>query len=356
MRIVSIVGARPQYIKLAPLHRQFERLNVEHLVINTGQHYDFNLSGVFFGQLDLPKPKYDLGVGSGSASEMVARILESSARALRKLRPDVVVVYGDTNSTLGGALAAVQLHVPLAHVEAGLRCFDLSVAEELNRVVTDRVSTYLFCPTPHSRENLRREGIRRRVCLSGDILYDVARLAKPTATETKAVLKQYDLTPEQYLFLTCHRAETVDDEHELSGFVKMISTIREPVIFPVHPRTKKNLKHFGLNSRLTRRKNLRMVDPCSYRESLALIGSARMVLTDSGGVQREAYYLKVPTLLLREVTEWVEILKSGGSMIVGMSRGKLRYGLTRKRFRFDNRTACRTGASARIASMLSRLS
>jgi UDP-GlcNAc3NAcA epimerase len=275
---------------------------------------------------------------------------------LRKLMPDLVAVYGDTNSTLGGALAAAQEHLPLAHIEAGLRCFDLSVAEELNRVVTDHISAHLFCPTPHSRENLRKEGITKQVHLSGDILYDVVKIAKSTTAETKAILQQYDLSPGQYLFLTCHRAETVDDKRTLSRLVMMISSIREPVIFPIHPRTKKNFRRFGLYSKLTGIRNLRLVDPCSYRESLALIGSARMVVTDSGGVQREAYYLKVPTLLLRDVTEWVEILKSGGSMIVGMDSEKLRYGLSRKRFRFENRSICKLGAAARIASMLSQLS
>jgi len=353
MRIVSIVGARPQYIKLTPLHAELARRNVEHLVINTGQHYDFELAGVFFHELSLPKPKINLSVGSASTSEMVARILERSAKALRKLSPDIVVVYGDTNTTLGGALAAVQLNIPLAHVESGLRCFDLTVPEELNRVITDRISTIHFCPTPQSVVNLQKEGVRKKVYLTGDLLYDVQKACMPDQSQILRILNRFDVAEHKFLLMTVHRADTVDDRKKLTKLVSMISAIKEPIVFPLHPRTRKRLTEFKLSEKLTRRANIKIVKPCGYSDTLGLIKTSRMVLTDSGGIQREAYRLKVPTLLLREVTEWIEILQSGGSMLVGFNRRRLAQGLAKRKFNFSNRVICRAGASRRIAEHLS---
>lgn len=352
MRIVSVVGARPQYIKLAPLHRELTDHKLEHLVINTGQHYDHNLSAVFFGELALPKPAVDLKVGSAAAAVMVARILELSARALRRLAPDLVVVYGDTNSTLGGALAAVQLGIPIAHVEAGLRCFDLAVPEEVNRVLTDHVSAMHFCPTTQSKRNLASEGIKQRVHLTGDILYDVLNSAMPSRSEIGKYLQDLGLEPQSYLLLTCHRAGTVDNRESLARLVKLLERVKESVIFPLHPHTKKRLAQYGLMRQLRSNANVRIIPPCGYRESLALIASARRVLTDSGGVQREAYRLKVPSLIIRDVTEWVEILKARGGMLVGFDASKWAEGLNRRRFSFRDRAVCRAGAASRMAQLL----
>jgi UDP-N-acetylglucosamine 2-epimerase len=356
MRIVSIVGARPQYIKLAPLHQSLIARHIDHQVINTGQHYDYRMAGVFFKELSLPKPRYDLEVGSGSASEMVARVIERAAAKLRALAPELVVVYGDTNSTLGAALAAAQLNLPLAHVEAGLRCFDMRVPEELNRVIADRISRYLFCPTPQSVANLKAEGLVRGVFTTGDLLYDVLRQSLPPRHRRLQLLQQQELDDRQFLFLTLHRSDSVDNKDKLSRLVAMICSLKETTLFPIHPRTRKRLLEFGLWKTLNGNRHLKIIEPLGYPETLALLASCLMALTDSGGIQREAYYLKVPTLLLRDVTEWVEIQRSGGSYIVGLDQQKLHTGLTRHRFDFSNRSICRSGAAERIATRLARLS
>jgi UDP-GlcNAc3NAcA epimerase len=348
-RIVTIVGARPQYIKLAPLHRELAVLRLDHQIINTGQHYDRNMAGVFFSELRLPRPAANLGVGSGSAGEMTSRIIAGCAKALKKLAPDVVVVVGDTNSTLGGALAAVQLNLPVAHVEAGLRCFDLSVPEELNRVVTDRIASLWFCPTPESVANLKREGITRNVFLSGDLLYDVVASERPDRRAVDHFLREQELTREEYLLATVHRADSVDRRENLRAVVRLLKSTKETILFPLHPRTRRRLEEFGLFSILHKARHVKLVEPLNYRDSLAAICGSRMVLTDSGGLQREAYFLKVPTLLLRDVTEWVEINRSGGSKIVGVDRSKFVRGLSGSGFHFSNRSLCRIGAARRIA-------
>jgi len=351
-RIVTIVGARPQYIKLAPLQRALAPLGLDHRVINTGQHYDYQMAGVFFRELKLPKPAANLAVGSADAAEMTARILERCAVQLRRLSPDLVVVIGDTNSTLGGALAAAQLHLPLAHIEAGLRCFDLGTPEELNRLVTDHVAQHRYCPTPQAVANLKAEGITTGVSLTGDLLYDVLTDTLPGAHETGAILKSMSLTPDSYYVATLHRADSVDDCVNLTTLVEMLCALPAPTIFPVHPRTRERLRSFKLLGRLRNSKSVRLVEPVGYRQMLALIGGCRILLTDSGGLQREAYFLRRPTALLRNVTEWVEIVRSGGSVIVGFDPARLRQALTKHRFSFSDRTFCRAGAAARIARKL----
>lgn len=348
-RIATIVGARPQYIKLAPLHRELSALKLDHQIINTGQHYDRNMAGVFFRELNLPKPAVDLGVGSGNTGEMTARVIAGCAKALERLAPDLVIVIGDTNSTLGGALAAVQLRLPLAHIEAGLRCFDLSVPEELNRVVTDRIADFCFCPTPAAVANLKREGITRRVYLSGDMLYDVLAAARPDKLFVDSFLREQALRKGEYLLATIHRADSVDRKEHLQALVRLLLSTKEPVLFPLHPRTKRRLDEFGLMAALAKSKQIKLVEPLSYLDSLAAIMGSRMVLTDSGGLQREAFFLKVPTLLLREVTEWVEINRCGGSRIVGFDRTKFAHGLSGQGFKFTSRGLCKAGAAGRIA-------
>jgi UDP-N-acetylglucosamine 2-epimerase len=351
-RIVTIVGARPQYIKLASLHRELSQLAIDHRVINTGQHYDDSMAGVFFKELQLPLPIVNLGVGSGDAGTMTARILDGCTGALKKLSPNLVVVIGDTNSTLGGALAAAQLRLPLAHIEAGLRCFDMTVPEELNRVVTDHVANFRFCPTPQSLQNLRSEGINRGAYLTGDILYDIISLAKPDRQRRADFLRKYQLKQGEFFLVTIHRADSVDKKENLATLVRMLHSLHQDILFPLHPRTRKRLIDFGLFRSFKNSRHIRIIDPLGYRDSLAAVMTSRMVLTDSGGLQREAYFLKIPTLLLRDVTEWVEINRNGGSKIVGFDIDKLSRGVKGKGFRFDNRSICRIGASRRIAERL----
>lgn len=351
-RIVTIAGARPQFIKLSPLHRELSARNIDHCIINTGQHYDYSMAGVFFKELHLPKPAANLAVGPGFASEMTARIIEGCAKALRRLAPDTVAVIGDTNSTLGGALAAVQLGLPLAHIEAGLRCFDLLVPEEVNRVVTDRIANLLLCPTAQSVKNLKAEGIRKGVFNTGDLLYDVLADAKPDKKYAAEFLQRHKLVKGEFLLATIHRADSVDVEENLKVLTKMLVSLKTKAILPLHPRTRKRLVEFGLMKAVKKSKNLIIVEPFGYRDTLAALMSCRMVLTDSGGLQREAYYLKTPTLLLRPVTEWVEINRAGGSKIVGFDLTKLARGLASTDFRFSDRGFCRAGAARRIADRL----
>lgn len=352
LRIVTIAGARPQFIKLSPLHRELEALKIDHRIINTGQHYDFSMAGVFFKELRLPRPAANLAVGSGSAGAMTARIIEGTAAALKKLAPDLVAVIGDTNSTLGGAIAAAQLKLPVAHIEAGLRCFDLQVPEELNRVVTDRIADLLLCPTVQSVKNLKSEGITCGVYSTGDLLYDVLAAARPDKAEVKEFLLRNDLTDGEFLLATLHRADSVDVKENLSVLTKMLLSVKMPTLFPLHPRTRKRLSEFGFLEGLQKSRFVRLVEPLGYSDTLAAVSACRMVLTDSGGLQREAYFLKTPTLLLRTVTEWVEINRSGGSKIVGFDRAKFARGLEGTDFRFADRSFCRTGASRRIARRL----
>ncbi len=351
-RIVTIAGARPQFIKLSPLHRELSARKIDHCIINTGQHYDYSMAGVFFKELHLPKPAANLAVGSGTASEMTAKIIEGTSKALKRLAPDAVVVIGDTNSTLGGAIAAAQLGLPLAHIEAGLRCFDLTVPEELNRVVTDRIANLLLCPTAQSVKNLKAEGVSKNVYNTGDLLYDVLVEAKPDKKYVDGFLRQHSLSKGEFLLATIHRADSVDVRENLTVLTKMLASLKTTTILPLHPRTRKRLVEFGLMEAVKRAKKLIVVEPLGYRDTLAALMSCRMVLTDSGGLQREAYFLKTPTLLLRSVTEWVEINRAGGSKIVGFDRAKLARGLASTNFRFGDRSFCRIGASKRIADRL----
>ncbi len=352
MPVVSIVGARPQYIKLAPLHSELKKLKVRHSVINTGQHYDHSLAGQFFADLQLPKPAVNLEVGSAEAGVMTAKILAGCTQALSSLKPKLVVVYGDTNSTLGGALAAAQLRIPMVHVEAGLRCHDMSVPEELNRVLTDTLSDYLMAPTDQSVENLRREGARGRIWKTGDLLYDVLKASLPTRKRQLEIIREFGFEPEKYLLITIHRADSVDNRESLTRLVSMLEKIKEPAIFPLHPRTEKRLRQFRLSGRLRKIKNLLLSEPLGYRQILSLTANARLVATDSGGLQREAYFLRKPCLLLRGVTEWLEIVRSRGSAIVGFDERRFTNGLYQRTFNFSNRSICRTGAARRIAEKI----
>jgi UDP-GlcNAc3NAcA epimerase len=314
MKIVTVVGARPQFIKAAPLSQELRREHHE-VLLHTGQHYDDSMSGLFFRELGIPEPDYNLGVGSGSHGRQTGAMLESIEAVLEREQPDWMVVYGDTNSTLAGALAAAKLHVPVAHIEAGVRSYNRRMPEEVNRVLTDHVARLLFCPTPGSVVNLRREGITEGVHHVGDVMYDALRMFLPRALQRASVLEQMGYEPGSYALLTVHRAENVDSDARLTRLMDAMRQIELPIIFPVHPRTQKRLEALGLIDRLGPR--IRLLPPVGYLDMLLLQSQALAVLTDSGGVQREANYLSVPSVILRAETEWPELVEAGASHLAG---------------------------------------
>ena len=313
MRIASVVGARPQFIKAAPVSREIRRHN-EELLIHTGQHYDDLMSDVFFRVLDLPEPDYNLEVGSGTHARQTGEMLMRLEEVLVDEKPDAVLVYGDTNSTLSGALAAAKLHLPVCHVEAGLRSFNRRMPEELNRVVADHLSTLLFCPTETSVENLKKEGIEKGVHLVGDVMYDVA-LASAQEARKRDILHRLGLAPKGYVLATVHRPASVDDRAPLASILRAFGECGEPVVFPAHPRTRGRMREFGLDADVA--SNVRIIDPVDYFDFLALLIGSRKVATDSGGVQKEAYFFGVPCVTLRDETEWIETVEDGWNAVVG---------------------------------------
>jgi UDP-N-acetylglucosamine 2-epimerase len=320
-RLVCVLGARPNFIKAAPFFEALKayRRRLRCVMVHTGQHYDVRLSEVFFKELQLPSPDVHLGIGSGTQGAQTGRMLEALEPVLQKARPDGVVVFGDVNSTLAGALAAAKLHLPLVHVEAGLRSFNRRMPEEINRVVVDHVSAVLFCPTQTAVRNLQAEGIRRGVHLVGDPMVDALRLYG-RLTRPQRVLQQLQLTPQGYALATIHRAENTDDPKRLQALFAGLAASRLPVVIPLHPRTRARL---AVGRRLPKAPSLRFIEPVSYLEMLALEQHARLILTDSGGVQKEAYCFGVPCVTLREETEWVETVQAGGNRLVGANTGKI---------------------------------
>ncbi|MDI6857855.1 MAG: UDP-N-acetylglucosamine 2-epimerase (non-hydrolyzing) [Dehalococcoidia bacterium] len=311
MKIVSVVGARPQFIKAAALSRVLSARHQE-VLVHTGQHYDPLLSDVFFSELDLPPPDYHLGVGSATHGKQTAQILERLERVLLKERPQRVLVYGDTNSTLAGALAAAKLNIPLAHVEAGLRSGDRTMPEELNRILADHCADLLFCPTQTAVDNLAREGITAGVHLVGDVMYD-ALLAQLERLDPRAKLERLALTPRGYVLVTVHRAANTDDPRRLRAILDALGALALPAVFPAHPRVLKAMAA----ARLSPPPNVRVIDPVGYGDMLALEKEAHRVLTDSGGMQKEAFLLGVPCVTLRDETEWPETVACGWNTLAG---------------------------------------
>jgi UDP-N-acetylglucosamine 2-epimerase len=312
MRLLTVVGARPQFIKAAAFSRIARQRHTE-ILVHTGQHYDPQMSEVFFDELALPRPDHHLGVGSGSHGAQTAQMLERLETVMQREAPDRVVIYGDTNSTLAGALAAAKLGVPVAHVEAGLRSFVRDMPEEINRVVADRLSAYLFAPTQTAVDNLAREGITAGVTLTGDIMYDALLQHSATAAERSMALRDLCLQPGGYALATVHRAANTDDPERLAAIIDALMLLHEPVILPLHPRTHAAL----MGTDIEVEPPVRVIEPVGYLDMLALEGNARMVLTDSGGVQKEAYLLGVPCVTLRDETEWVETLVDGWNVLAG---------------------------------------
>ncbi len=318
MKVASIVGARPQFIKAAPLDRELRTLH-DHLLIHTGQHYDYAMSAVFFEELRIPEPDYNLGVGSASHGRQTGEMLIRIEETLSQEKPDCVLVYGDTNSTLAGALAAAKLHLPLAHVEAGLRSFNRRMPEEINRVLTDHVADLLFCPTETARHNLAREGITEGVFNLGDVMYDAVLHSSDIVDRKSRILSSLYLQPGSYLLVTIHRPGNTDDPQRLSNILAALGELKEKIIFPAHPRTSQAIAQMGHQLPST----VKLLEPVSYLEMLDLERNARLILTDSGGVQKEAYFFGVPCVTLREETEWVETTDAGWNLLVGASKPRI---------------------------------
>lgn len=320
MKVVSIVGARPQFIKASPISRLLRQQHTE-ILVHTGQHYDENMSDVFFEELEIPTPEYHLGVGSASHGAQTGAMLIGIEEVLVKEKPDWVLVYGDTNSTLAGALAASKLHFKVAHVEAGLRSFNHEMPEEINRIVADHLSTLLFCPSQTAVNNLANEGITQGVHLVGDVMAEALAFAANKAKTHSDILSQLSLSEGKYLLATVHRAENTDDPIRLRNIIEAFNTIQEPIVFPVHPRTQKEINklHYSLDDHVL------MLEPLGYLDMVRLEASARVILTDSGGIQKEAYWLGVPCVTLRNETEWVETVETDWNKLTGANSNKIVY-------------------------------
>jgi UDP-N-acetylglucosamine 2-epimerase len=341
MKIVTVVGARPQFIKAGAVHRGIQEFNrgkarIREIWVHTGQHYDALMDKVFFEELKLPKPDYHLGVGSGSHAKQTGLMLERVERVLKEEKPRMVIVYGDTNSTLAGALAAAKLNIPVGHVEAGLRSYRQAMPEEINRLLTDHLSTYLFCPTDQAVRNLSKEGIKngrtKIVKNVGDVMYDSILYYSKIAEKKSTILHDLNLInplsvppgrdDPQYYLATLHRAENTDDPKRLRSILRALHEIGKnvPTVLPLHPRTRKMMEAYHL---LPGFKNIEFVEPVSYLDMLKLEKNAKAILTDSGGIQKEAYWLKVPCFTLRDETEWVETVQSRWNEVVGTEPKKI---------------------------------
>ena len=320
MKIVTVIGARPQFIKALPVSRALQAAGVNELLVHTGQHYDHKMSGIFFDQLDLPKPYTNLEVGSGSHGLQTATMLSKIEAILLAEKPDWMLVYGDTNSTIAGALAAVKLHIPIAHVEAGLRSFNRRMPEEHNRVLTDHCSDLLLCPTDTAIENLRREGVTKNVHQIGDVMLDALLMFSETAARQPA-LAEINAAERAYYLATIHRAENTDDPARLNAILTALGGLPLPVFVPLHPRTRKILR--DLPPGTFDSQQIRIIEPLGYLDMISAVLRSRAVLTDSGGLQKESVWLGIPCITLRDETEWIETLEDGFNQVVGASTARI---------------------------------
>ena len=318
MKILTILGARPQFIKAGSVSREIAKHNeIEEIIVHTGQHYDANMSDIFFQEMLLPKPDYFLGIGGKSHGAMTGQMIEKIEEVCLKEKPDWIMVYGDTNSTLAGAIVASKLHVKLAHIEAGLRSFNMNMPEEINRILTDRVSNILFCPTDTAVQNLKNEGFDTFTCKvvkSGDVMQDGALFYKEFAKKPSCDIQN------DFILCTIHRAENTDDEQRLRAIFEALEEIAQEkqIILPLHPRTKKILENLDLNFQ-----NLTIIDPVGYLEMVWLIDHSSLVMTDSGGLQKEAYFFSKPCITLRDETEWIELVTCKANTLVGADKNKI---------------------------------
>lgn len=348
MKIATIVGARPQFIKASAVSRYItdhHANDIEEVLIHTGQHHDDNMSEIFFQQLGIPQPKHHLNISGGSHGDMTGRMLSAIEKLLLVEKPDTVIVYGDTNSTLAGALAATKLHIPIAHVEAGLRSFNMRMPEEINRILTDRISTYLLCPTKEAIKNLGNDGIKQGVYNVGDVMYDAALYFSKQAEQKGTILKRLELTKQKYILATCHRAENTDDHERLSGIMLALAELAKelPVVFPMHPRTRTFISQYKLEKFL---QNLCILEPLPYLEMVALERNAHAILTDSGGIQKEAFFYGVPCITMRDETEWIETIDLGWNQLVGADTNKIKSATIRADKGCDNSLPYGDGTSS----------
>jgi len=323
MKIACIVGVRPEFVQAEPVINELKKHDV--ILVHTGQHYDYEMSKIFFDELSIPVPNYHLGAGSGYHGHQTAEILKGIEDVLLKEEPDCVLVFGDTNSTLSGALASVKLHIPLAHVEAGLRSFDRRMPEEINRVVVDHISNMLFSPTETAMANLEMEGVLNCVYNTGDVMYDSLIQKRDSIKNNRNILSEFELEPQKYFLMTLHRSENTENIHNLKNVLQAaIDESDKQFLFPIHPRTEKLLKDSSIFSTLDKNNTVRMIKPLGYLNFLRILQGASKVLTDSGGVQKQAFMLGIPCITLRENTEWVETVESGWNVLVGTNKDRIK--------------------------------
>lgn len=322
MKIVSVVGARPQFIKIAPLAEAIEPRH-EHVIVHTGQHYDLTMDKVFFDELHIPEPRHNLGVGSGTHAVQTANVLVETERLLIEEKPDLCVVYGDTNSTLAGALAAAKLQIPVAHVEAGPRTFDLTMPEEINRVMADHAATLLFCPTENCVENCRRERLGDSAYFTGDVMYDCFVRQASSLFSSSRVLPGIKGLEHEFVLATIHRHNNTDDPRRLEAIFSALIRSESPVIVPLHPRTRTRLRGTKVEEDLSRSESVQLIEPLSYLDFVLLESRASLIMTDSGGVQKEAYFLKKSCITVYEHTAWPETVRDGWNRLVPPDRDQL---------------------------------
>ena len=324
LKVATILGARPQFIKAAPLSRELAAAGLHELLIHTGQHYDYRMSQVFFDELEIRPPDLNLEIGSGPHGRQTGEMMVQLEKAIDEARPDWVLVYGDTNSTLAGAITAAKMRIPLAHVESGLRSHNRQMPEEHNRVLTDHCADLLLCPTRTAVDNLRNEGLTRGVHLVGDPMCDAIRIFAEMAAKRSRALAEMGLEPRNYLLATVHRPYNTDEPANLAAILGALTEVEETVLFPVHPRTRQQIDRLGdQTARRIRNSRLRMVEPLGYLDMLSLQQNARIILTDSGGIQKEAYMLGIPCITLRPETEWVETVESGWNVLAGADKDRI---------------------------------
>ena len=317
MKIATIVGARPQFIKYACLYNDL-RKEYDEILIHTGQHYDYEMSKIFFDQFHIPTPNYNLNIHENTHGKQTGKMIIEIEKILLKEKPDLTLVFGDTNSTLAGALTSTKLHIPTAHIEAGLRSFDREMPEEINRVLTDHMSEILFAPTKYAMQNLKNEGIKKNIYNVGDLMYDLL-MQLTHLIEKSNILEKLNIQSKKYILFTLHRQSNTDNIKNITTILSSLSSIDENIIFPIHPRTFKKIKEYNVNVG----KNIKIIKPLGYIDFLSLEKNAKKIITDSGGIQKEAYIFKVPCITLREDTEWVETVDDDWNILVGSNKEKI---------------------------------
>jgi UDP-N-acetylglucosamine 2-epimerase len=319
MKVLTVIGARPQFIKAATVSNKIRLNGNTEILVHTGQHYDNNMSDIFFEELGIPKPDYNLNIGSSNHGHQTGNMLIALEDIYLKEKPDIVLVYGDTNSTLAGSLCASKLLIPVAHVEAGLRSFNKAMPEEQNRILTDHISDLLFTPTLTAVNNLKNENVTKGVHNVGDVMYDAINLFKERAKKVSTIIEKFDLAPNSYVLSTIHRAENTNSIERLTSILSALSSCGKKIVLPLHPRTKKFIEEYHLHIG----DNIKIIDPVGYLDMISLQENSQKIVTDSGGVQKEAYFLKKPCITMRDETEWVETVENGWNVIVGSDSNKI---------------------------------